>query len=62
LATTSLPHPPAPATLEQTGLNADLVQQLLLKTLYFGGELTGTELARRLGLAFSVFESSLEFL
>ena len=55
-------HPLAPSTLEQTGLNADLVQQLVMKTLYFGGELAGTELAKRLGLSFSVFEPSLEFL
>jgi hypothetical protein len=55
-------HPLAASTLEQTGLNADLVQQLLIKTLYFGGELSGTDLAKRLGLSFSVFESSLDFL
>jgi len=55
-------HPVAPVTLEQAGLNSDLMQQLVLKTLYFGGELTGTEVAKRLGLGFSVFEASLEFL
>ena len=55
-------HPRAPATLEQAGLNADLMQQLLMKTLYFSGELSGTELAKRLGLGFFVFEPSLEFL
>ena len=59
--TTSL-HPLSPATLEQAGLNADLVQQLVLKTLYFGGELTGTEMVKRLGLNFPVFEPTLEFL
>jgi hypothetical protein len=32
--------PLGPSTLEQTRLNADLVQQLVMKTLYFGGELT----------------------
>lgn len=55
-------HPIAPATLEQAGLNVDLVQQLVLKTLYFSGELIGTEVAKRLGLAFSVIEPTLEFL
>jgi predicted ATPase with chaperone activity len=55
-------HPLAPKTLEETGLNTDLVQQLLLKTLYFGGELTGADVAKRVGLAFSVFEAILEFL
>jgi len=55
-------HPPAPTTLDATGLNADLVQQLLLKTLYFGGELTGADLGKRLGLGFSVIEPLMEFL
>src|SRR5262245_10692755 len=55
-------YPSAPKTLEQAGLNTDLVQQLVLKTLYFGGELTGTDIGKRLGLSFSVFEPTLEFL
>jgi predicted ATPase with chaperone activity len=59
---TTFSHPLAPSTLAQAGLNADLVESLLLKSLHFGGDLTGTELARRLGLSFSVFESCLEFL
>ena len=37
---------PAPAqTLEASGLTLDLILQLVLKTLHFAGELTGTELA-----------------
>jgi Magnesium chelatase, subunit ChlI len=48
--------------LEQTGLNADFVQQLVVKTLYFGGELSGAEIGKRLGLNFSVIESALDFL
>jgi hypothetical protein len=40
-------HPNAPLTLEQSGLALDTVIQLLLKTLHFAGELTGTELAAR---------------
>jgi predicted ATPase with chaperone activity len=66
MATIELPrpvlHPPAPVTLEDSGLSADLIQQLVLKTLYFAGELTGLELSKRLGVAFSVFEPALEFL
>ena len=42
--------PPAPTTLEEAGLSLDLMTQLVLKTLHFAGELTGTELAQRLGL------------
>jgi hypothetical protein len=55
-------HPLAPKTLEEAGLNVDVMQQLLLKTMYFGGELAGSELSRRVGLAFAVIEPSLEFL
>jgi dipeptidyl-peptidase-3 len=37
-----LPTPVAPVVLEDTGVSADLVAQLLLKTLSFAGELRGT--------------------
>jgi predicted ATPase with chaperone activity len=47
---------PAPRTLEEAGLGRDLVSQLVLKTLHFAGELTGTELARRIGLPFTAIE------
>ena len=47
---------PAPKSLAQAGLSRDLITQLVLKTLHFAGELTGTELARRLGLPFHVIE------
>src|SRR5215208_6860225 len=48
--------PRAPKTLQDAGLSRDLVSQILLKTLHLSGELTGTELARRLGLPFFAFE------
>jgi predicted ATPase with chaperone activity len=54
--------PPAPTTPEEAGLSADILVQLALKTLHFAGELTGDELARRLGLNFSVIESAVDFL
>jgi predicted ATPase with chaperone activity len=50
---------PAPRTLEEAGLSRDLIMQLALKTLHFSGELTGTELARRLGLPFCAVEGVL---
>ncbi|MEQ1897747.1 MAG: ATP-binding protein [Vicinamibacterales bacterium] len=53
-------HPLAPMTLEQAGLRIDMVMQLVLKNLYFAGELSGLELAHRLGLAFSVLEPALD--
>jgi len=48
--------PPAPTTLDATGLSPDLVTQLVIKTLYFAGELSGCDLALRLGLSFPVIE------
>ena len=48
--------PKAPRTLADAGLSADLVTQLVLKTLHLSGELTGTELAKRLGLPFLAIE------
>lgn len=57
-----VPRPMAPQSVEQSGLSLDLIQQLLLKTLHFSGELRGTELAKRLGLQFSVLEPALDFL
>lgn len=52
--------PPVPETLEETGLNATTIEQLLVKTLYFSGELIGRDLARIVGLSFSLIEEILE--
>jgi predicted ATPase with chaperone activity len=57
-----IPHPKAPQTLDEAGLGLDLVLQLVLKTLHFSGELSGTELCRRLGLTFPVIEPALDLL
>ena len=57
-----LPRPPAPMSLEEAGLSVDLVLQLVLKTLHFSGELTGSDLARRLGLEFPVITPALDLL
>jgi predicted ATPase with chaperone activity len=46
----------APRTIEEAGLSRDLITQLVLKTLHFSGELSGTELARRIGLPFMALE------
>jgi predicted ATPase with chaperone activity len=54
--------PAAPRTLEATGLPFDLVHQLVLKTLHLTGELTGNDLAARLGVVFSVIEPCLDLL
>ncbi|HEX2442985.1 MAG TPA: hypothetical protein VHJ77_03490 [Vicinamibacterales bacterium] len=60
VAEPGLQHPTAPTTLEEAGLKPDLIMQLALKALHFSGELTGTELARSLGLNFSVIEPVIE--
>jgi predicted ATPase with chaperone activity len=54
--------PLAPATPDEAGLSLDLLIQLALKTLHFAGELTGADLARRMGLNFSVIEPAIDFL
>ena len=51
-----------PQTLEQTGLSFDLILQLILKTLHFAGEITGGDLAKRLGLSHSAIQPVLEHL
>lgn len=57
-----LPDPAAPHSLEEAGLSKDLMIQLVLKTLHFAGELTGTTLAERLGVTFSVVEPALDLI
>jgi predicted ATPase with chaperone activity len=55
-------YPVAPGSLEEAGLPLDILVQLCLKTLFFIGELSGTELARRVGLPFIVIEPALDVL
>jgi predicted ATPase with chaperone activity len=52
--------PPVPETIPHTGVPSTMIEQLLLKSLYYNGELVGRELAQRLGLRFSVIEAILE--
>ena len=53
------PAPRAPPTLEDTGLGAHLVEQLLIKALY-GGEATGLALADRLRVPYAILEPIVE--
>ncbi len=55
-------HPRAPMTLEASGLTLDLMIQLLLKLLHYSGELSGIEIARRLGVEFPVVEPAIDFI
>jgi hypothetical protein len=55
-----LPEPGAPpATLQETGLHPDTLAQLLLKTL-IAGEATGTQLADKLRLPYSVLDALIQ--
>lgn len=54
--------PPVPETLEDLGLPPAMVEQIILKILYFRGELKGRVLANALGLNFSVIEPIIEHL
>src|SRR6478736_3679475 len=60
---TDIPNPAAapqvPKTLEDTGLRADFVEQLLVKTLYTG-EATGLAVADRMRLPFGMLEPLIE--
>lgn len=55
-------HPSAPRTMEDAGLTHDFLTQLVLKVMHFASDYTGLELARRLGLEFSVIDPVLDFL
>jgi len=54
--------PPTPQAVEQTGISDGSLEDLILKTLYSGGEIIGRELAAALGLKFSLIEPRVEFL
>lgn len=49
-------HPPVPQTLADTGLPNAVIEQLILKFLYFKGELMASDLCRLMGLRFSLIE------
>jgi hypothetical protein len=46
--------PPQPTSLEDTGLSAPFLADLVLRTLYNRGRLTGSELANQMNVPFSV--------
>ena len=54
--------PPEPESLEQTGLAESTVEQLIVKTLYFRGDLYGQDLSNATGLKFSVIQEIVEML
>jgi predicted ATPase with chaperone activity len=50
----------APTTIEDAGLTLDLVTDLVLKLLHRSAELSGKEIAHKLGVLFGVIEPALE--
>src|SRR3954447_8272977 len=54
--------PPEPAPLEQTGLAESTVEHLIIKILYFRGDLYGQDLSEAIGLKFSVIQEVVESL
>jgi len=54
--------PPVPETIEDTGLAASMIEQLILKLLYSRGEMLGRDVSQALGLKFSLVEGFFELL
>ncbi len=52
--------PPIPRSLADNGLPSSLVEQLILKLLYFKGDLMAGDLCRSMGIKFSFVESMIE--
>jgi DNA-binding MarR family transcriptional regulator len=52
--------PPVPLSLASAGLPESLVEQLILKYLYYRGEMLGREIGGQLGLEFSLIDQLLE--
>ena len=53
-------RPPVPDSLAETGVAGSVIEQLILKYLYFRGEMLGREIASQLGLEFSLIDEMLE--
>ena len=54
--------PTVPASLPEAGVSGEFVEQLILKNLYFRGEVSGRDLAKLLGMPFSLIEQTVDFL
>ena len=54
--------PPVPESLNELGIPPAIIEQLVLKYLYFRGELLGRDIGSLLGLKFSLIDEILETL
>ena len=52
--------PPVVESIEEAGIPATIIEHLILKYLYFRGELSGRDIAAGMGLKFSVISGQLE--
>jgi MoxR-like ATPase len=52
--------PRTPRTLQDAGVPASIFEQLILKFLYFQGDLMGGELCRAMGVSFGLIETMIE--
>jgi hypothetical protein len=53
--------PPVPETIEETGLSSGLLEQLVSKILFLRGDTMGRDLARAIGLKFSLIQAIMDF-
>src|SRR5579875_3607058 len=53
-------RPAAPGNLADAGLSGPIIEQLILKFLYFKGDIMGGDLSRLMGLRFSLIEDMIE--
>src|SRR5260370_15510433 len=53
--------PPAPQSIEDTGLPASLFEQLIVKLLHSRGDMLGRDLSEAMGLKFSLIEGFIDF-
>jgi predicted ATPase with chaperone activity len=54
--------PPTPSSLKEVGLNRDSLIHLIVKVLYFSGEVTGSYLSNRLRLPYTIVDELIEFI
>src|SRR3954468_12039188 len=53
--------PSTPESLAETGLPSSLIEQLVLKVIYFRGEIKASDLARSIGLRFTLLEETIDW-
>ena len=52
--------PPVPESIQDAGIPPSIIEHLILKYLYFRGELVGRDIGAQIGFSFSVIDETLE--